>query len=257
MPKLITPMLGRRAWRTLASLRSTMPHLLVALAARKEVLACLRSLGAPINADRPSPWETLEARRGVDVLETGVGPAQAAGAVARYLTRNPGVRVVNLGIAGALPGTRLNLLDVVLGRESIFGDLGVETDQGFQDIASLGFGDSPAQSRSAWAPDPGMAKALRPRATHFEAICTVSTCSGTDARAAALSARTGAVAEAMEGAAVAAVCARLGSPFIECRVISNTAGDRGRQRWMLSEALERLGRLCADVAQSLSDPHGD
>lgn len=226
-----------------------MSRLLLALAAPKEALACIAALGGSRVA--LMPWTAVEARPGVDVLETGVGPAQAAGATARYLTLNPGARVVNLGIGGALPGTELRLLDVVLGRESVFADLGIETDQGFCDIGTLGFGAAPEQRRSAWSPDPGIAAALRPITPHFGGIATVSTCSGTDARAAATLARTGALAEAMEGAAIAAVCVRLSAPFVECRVISNTTGDRSRQRWALGEALARLGQVCADVARVL------
>jgi nucleoside phosphorylase len=74
-------------------------------------------------------------------------------------------------------------------------------------------------------------------------IATVSTCAGTDARAATVARRTGAVAEAMEGAAVAQVASRLGVTFAEVRVISNTTGDRANQRWDMRGALGGLSRV--------------
>ena len=64
-----------------------------------------------------------------------------------------------------------------------------------------------------------------------------------------MTARTGAIAEAMEGGAVGVSAARVGGGvwFSELRVISNTTGDRAGQRWDLSRALARLsetaGRL--------------
>lgn len=73
-------------------------------------------------------------------------------------------------------------------------------------------------------------------------IATVATCSGTDAAAAEVERRTGALAEAMEGAAVVHAALRLNVPAIELRTISNTTGDRARQRWDLAAGLEALGR---------------
>jgi futalosine hydrolase len=75
------------------------------------------------------------------------------------------------------------------------------------------------------------------------AIATVSTCSGTDAAATEIAHRTGAAAEAMEGAAVGLVAFRHKVAFAEVRVISNTTGDRSRQVWALEESLAELGKF--------------
>ena len=53
---------------------------------------------------------------------------------------------------------------------------------------------------------------------------TGAQCSGTEAAAREIVRRTGAVAEAMEGAAVVHAARRLGTAGIELRVISNTTG---------------------------------
>jgi futalosine hydrolase len=71
-------------------------------------------------------------------------------------------------------------------------------------------------------------------------IATVATCSGTDAAALEVVRRTGAVAEAMEGAAVVHAARRLNVPAIELRTISNTTGERGRQMWDLARGLAAL-----------------
>ena len=71
-------------------------------------------------------------------------------------------------------------------------------------------------------------------------IATVATCSGTDDAAREVVIRTGALAEAMEGAAVVHAALRLDLPGIELRSISNTTGDRGQQRWDLPRGLSAL-----------------
>lgn len=73
-------------------------------------------------------------------------------------------------------------------------------------------------------------------------IATVSWCSGDDGCAAGVVSRTGAIAEAMEGAACA-VATQLSDPSIrtgELRVISNTTGNRSKQVWDLDLALKNL-----------------
>jgi futalosine hydrolase len=49
----------------------------------------------------------------------------------------------------------------------------------------------------------------------------------------------------MEGAAVALAARRAGVRYGEVRVISNTTGDRDRQRWAIGAALAVLSDLFA------------
>ena len=65
---------------------------------------------------------------------------------------------------------------------------------------------------------------------------TVTTCTGTDAAARALEARTGGAVENMEGAAVAHVAHIYGVPVGEVRGISNMVTDRDTSTWRLQEA---------------------
>src|SRR5262249_16173113 len=118
---------------------------------------------------------------------------------------------------------------------------------GFLDCHAMGFPLGPFGGPSIPA-DPGLLGLLRPLCNATGPIATVSTCSGTDARAAAVRAHTHALAEAMEGAAVAPVASRIAgirpdrsAPAIgELRVISNTTGDRGSQTWDIKRALAHL-----------------
>ncbi len=225
-------------------------RLLIAAAAPSEGAAILRGLGH-VRATAPEiDWTPIEAGERIDLVVTGVGKANAAGGVARAFDPGRHGAVLSLGLAGALPGTPpLGLLTVVAGTISIYGDEGVPTaDGGFKDLAMLGFApnsglDDP--SAMGVASDAALLAAFDLRELSVGAIATVSECSGTDERAAEMVRRTGAVAEAMEGAAVGFTVRRVSRQvrFLELRVISNTTGDRDRQVWDVRGALGVLSEV--------------
>jgi futalosine hydrolase len=61
-----------------------------------------------------------------------------------------------------------------------------------------------------------------------------------------------AVAEEMEGFAVAFACRLRGVPVGIIRGISNTAGDRDTSRWQVTAALEAAGRLALQIMAEAS-----
>ncbi len=184
---------------------------------------------------------------------TGVGKANAAGGVACVLDPDRHAGVLNAGIAGLLPQTREGpgLGSAVLATRSVFGDDGILSPDGFRTFADAGF---PIVDQSdAIEPFAGWAEVLAELVEVEGGIATVSTCSSTDAQAREIAARTGAVAEACEGAGCGLSAFRAGCPFAEIRTISNTTGDRDNQRWDIPGALERLEELFgnADLADRL------
>lgn len=223
---------------------------LVCVAAPGEARAILAGLDAPEPDLAGAPlWAPVHRTDRLEILVTGVGKANAAAALAHAFDAGRHAGVLSLGIAGALPGSGLDLRCVVAASRSFYADEGVLTPDGFTDLEAMGFppgGD--ACAGMSVANDPSVADALERGGVPGLArspIATVSTCSGTDAHARAVVERTGAVAEAMEGAALAFILRRLspGTPFAEVRVISNTAGDRDAQRWDLAGALGRLREI--------------
>mgnify|MGYP003310184123 CR=1 FL=1 len=58
----------------------------------------------------------------------------------------------------------------------------------------------------------------------------------------------GALAEAMEGAAVALAANETGCPFVEVRGISNEAGDRDHSRWDIDLACKNAARVVAHLS---------
>lgn len=174
------------------------------------------------------------------VVPLGVGKVAAAVALAEWLRQVPEAKAVLLfGVAGAFPARHrrtpppVGLRGVCVVGSERFGDEGVETPDGFQDLQALGLGDCgpfPANPRLA------QAAAERLGAPVVRGV-TVSTCSGTDQRSEALVRRTAADVETMEGAAVAWVCRQAERPLLQVRAVSNWTGDRARGEWDLAGAI--------------------
>jgi futalosine hydrolase len=176
----------------------------------------------------------------VDVLAVGVGPALAAAGTATALTRAAlegsgyGL-VVSAGIAGGfLPDAPLGSL--VVADEITAADLGAETAEGFVPVTELGFGTVTHRPPAAL-----VRAAVAATGARAGAVLTVSTVTGTAARASALRERhPTALAEAMEGFGVAEAAGAHGVPVLEVRAVSNPVGPRDRAAWRIGDALAAL-----------------
>ena len=227
---------------------------LIAFAAPPEGDAIRSGLGGDASTGFPL-WEAVPVVDGFEMVRTGVGPAAAAGGVARVLDPARHAAVISLGVGGALPGADTpEIGTVVLATRSVFADLGLQTPNEYQSLGEMGFPilGSGTGSGESYAPDSRLAGLLAPMADRRAPVATVSTCSGTDDRAAAIAERLGSdragAVEAMEGASVGLVASLVGVPFAELRVISNTTGDRSAQRWDLDGAFARLGLVAGGLA---------
>ncbi|MFE6198153.1 futalosine hydrolase [Streptomyces sp. NPDC057838] len=176
----------------------------------------------------------------LDVIAAGVGPASAAASTASALTAaalrgRPYGLVVSAGIGGGFqPDAPVGSL--VVADEVVAADLGAETGDGFLPVTELGFGT--VRHRTPPELVRRVAEATGARAG---AVLTVSTVTGTAARAAALRERhPTALAEAMEGFGVAEAAVAQGVPVLEIRAISNPVGPRDRDAWRIPDALAAL-----------------
>jgi len=197
-------------------------------------------------------WKARELGARFDIVITGVGKANASAGVARALDAGRHAGVINAGVGGAMPEAGVGVLDVVVARPSIYADEGMLAPEGFRDIASMGFPPNQGMAGEptvAVTPDERLVSALEKESKAVGPVATVSTCSATEALAREVRARTGAIAEAMEGAAAGFTVQRLapGLPFVEVRVVSNMTGDRSAQGWDLAGSTERLRALCASL----------
>jgi futalosine hydrolase len=187
-------------------------------------------------AERPAEAD------GFEVLVCGVGKTGAAAATAARLARG-GVRgVVSFGVAGAYPEEGLAVGDVVVATEVGVLDDGLETGERFVPFARAGM----SVPGAGWLTcDPALVGDGRDVAEFRIVrgrIATVSTCAGS-LRLAAERAATGALAEAMEGAAVAHAATLFGLPFGELRGISNLCGPRDDAAFELRLAVAHAQRV--------------
>lgn len=213
---------------------------LVATAVPVERDAVARALPGPTGEVRLPGGSLLRTAAGFDLLAAGVGPALAAASVAGALTAaalagRPYGLVVSAGIGGGfLPDAPLGSL--VVADAITVADLGAETADGFLPVTELGFG-----SVTHHPPESVVRVVSEATGARTGTILTVSTVTGTAARAAALRARhPGALAEGMEGFGVAEAAAAHGVPVLEIRSVSNPVGPRDRAAWRIGDALAAL-----------------
>ncbi|MFH8789921.1 futalosine hydrolase, partial [Streptomyces roseoverticillatus] len=192
----------------------------------------------------------------IDVLAAGVGPAAAAAGTATALAAaalagSPYGLAVSAGIGGGFttpaPGRSAAVGSVVVSDAIVAADLGAETPAGFVPVTDLGFGT--VEHR----PPEALVRAVAEAAgAQRGEVLTVSTVTGSAERAAALvSARPGALAEAMEGFGVAEAAAVHGVPVLEIRAVSNPVGPRDRAAWRIGDALEALAGASAALREAL------
>ncbi|MGV9556722.1 futalosine hydrolase [Streptomyces sp. NPDC003522] len=227
-------------------------RVLVATAVPAERDAVARAFPEPAREVRlPGVPALHRAGAGRDLLAAGVGPALAAASTATALTAaalagTPYGLVVSAGIAGGFaPGAPLGSL--VVADEITAADLGAETAEGFLPVTELGFG-----TVTHHPPADLVRQAANATGARTGTVLTVSTVTGTAARAAALRARhPRALAEAMEGFGVAEAAAAHGVPVLEVRAVSNPVGPRDRAAWRIGEALAALTTAFGKLAPVL------
>ncbi|MEV5171684.1 futalosine hydrolase [Streptomyces flaveolus] len=224
---------------------------LVATAVPVERDAVARALPAPAEEVRLPGASLIRTATGWDLLAAGVGPALAAATTAGALTAaalagRPYGLVVSAGIGGGFPpGAPVGSL--VVADAITVADLGAETADGFLPVTELGFGTITHRP-----PESLVRVVSEATGARTGTILTVSTVTGTAARAAALRDRhPGALAEGMEGFGVAEAAAAHGVPVLELRAVSNPVGPRDRAAWRIGDALAALTELFGKLAPAL------
>jgi futalosine hydrolase len=203
----------------------------------------------------------------------GFGKVNAAATIAALAERFVLGQVWHLGCAGAYVGGPLAIGDVLISTQCLCGDEGILETEGERPQSAIGIPLVMAAGTSycdalpvdekllAWS------RSIVPAGRHtnseasqsdttssqeaFRVVygrsLTVSLVSGDPNVAAQRFLRHQALAEGMEGSAVAQVCQRFGIPMLECRGISNQAGDRDKEHWRLDLAIHH----CHTVVRTL------
>lgn len=206
----------------------------------------------PTDRERALIQPTLEAAGGGRACAElcGFGPVVAAARTAQLIAEHRPPRVLLVGIAGRL-SERLEIGAAYAFERVACHGIGAGSGGAFTPAASLGWPQWPGDGLSSATrigdvlPCSSGGDALPERAGLLLSACAASA-SDDDVRS-RLALFPDAVAEDMEGFAVAAACRLAGIPLDIVRGISNTAGDRDHSRWQIEAACRAAAALAAAI----------
>lgn len=219
--------------------------LLCSVEAEAELLMANTRMSRTVVAGSKEIIEGTIANRDVLLCAGGMGKVNAAHSATLMLTRYDADALVIFGIGGAYPGSGARIGDLVLAKEEIAGDEGVLTRDGFKGTEFIGIPLLKTANSRIYnvypASEPLLEKSLKKlRSLRYPVLegsfVTLSTCTGTSARASELETNYKASCENMEGAAAAHVAALHEVPWLEIRCISNIVEDRDLRNWDIPRA---------------------
>jgi len=194
-------------------------------------------------------WNGRIAGNQIVLAHTGVGKANAAATCTELILQQRPTAMILFGCGGAYLDSGLQIGDLAVASEEIFGDEGSLSQDGFLNLEQLDLPLDSTNGQRLYNRIPLDGALSEMAASSLSGFCasenrqlksgpfvTVSTCSGTMASSLELEGRTGGICENMEGAAAALVCHRYGVPLIEVRGISNLVEDRNSSAWNLPAA---------------------
>ncbi|HDZ61737.1 MAG TPA: futalosine hydrolase [Nitrospirae bacterium] len=232
-----------------------------------KILACLKNVQKTGIAGKTAYRGKLYSRN-VLLVNTGMGKVNASLTATAVIERFNIGGMINFGIGGAYPDSKLAIGEIAVATKEICDD-GVITATGWAGIKETGiplaqigktkyFNEFPVDKkllRNALKAlkDPCSTSEVEQGSCRIKsgAFLTVSAVSGTNKRAMELKKRFNAVCENMEGAAVAHVCAIYEIPMIEIRGISNIAGVRDKRKWDIGLASENCQEAILTITRSL------
>jgi futalosine hydrolase len=190
----------------------------------------------------------------------GMGKINAAHAATLLLSRYQPEALVIFGIGGAYPSSGARPGDVAVATEEIAGDEGVLTAEGFKDTEYMGIPllktDTALIFNAIPVSEPLLDHTFKKLASgrlrgrvRAGAFITLSTCTGTSARAKELELRYNGLCENMEGAAAALVAAYHNVPWLEVRGISNMVEDRNVKTWDIPKAAQAAQEAVIDILE--------
>ncbi len=193
--------------------------------------------------------EQLKDNYNISFLVTGVGILASAMALTKYLTINQPQLVIQVGIAGCF-NQNTALGTVVLVKEEILGDIGVEEDGIWKDLfhSKLCDLDTPpfTKGKLVNAHLLSLNKLDLPTVTAI----TVNEITTRPQRILQQKLIYNPQIETMEGAALHYICNEFYIPYLQIRGLSNYIGERDKSRWKIKEAVENSNKVLLEVLNS-------
>jgi len=241
--------------------------LLCSVAIEGEQLAALAKDARTVQFGHTTVLEGTLAGRRTALCIGGMGKVNAAHAATLLLTQFAPSALIVFGVGGAYPSSGARVGDIVMAREEIAGDEGILTVDGFKDTAYIGIPLLKTAASVIYTTYPApvqlLDRSLRALGSgsidgqvHTGPFVTLSTCTGTNARARELEERYHGLCENMEGAAAAQVAELHSVPWLEMRGISNIVEDRDPGRWNIPLAAAAAQQAVLRILEAWDDgPH--
>ncbi len=200
----------------------------------------------------PMQFLNVIERKGGAIELCGFGPIVAAARAASLVVAHQPQQVVLCGIAGSL-GESLQLASAYRFDSVACYGIGVGCGQNFKSAASVGWRQWPGEGASQAASAPiGDVIELCKLGSSTEQRLLLTACAASQDDDDVVLKRAlypYAVAEDMEGFAVAAACQLAGVPVSVVRGISNRAGDREHVHWKIAEAMVAASELVEEIIE--------
>ena len=187
---------------------------------------------------------------------TGIGATNACYCVTKEIVGanaagNPYDLVINMGIAGSYDLNKYPIGSAAVISREIFGDLGFEGKDGFEDLFRYGILNKDTFPYTNGA----LARQLLPYRNIEEALGKYGAATGVTVQRITGSASTteelvrlySPHIESMEGAAVYYACLMEKVPFFGLRTVSNAIGERDTRKWDTPAALDALQECCHEI----------
>lgn len=171
--------------------------------------------------------------------QSGVGMLASAVSLTRLASEEKPDLIIQIGIAGTFQ-QKMALGKVVLVKEEMLGDMGVEEGGKWKDLFDLKLEKSsyhPFEKRKL--PNPWLSTYNLLKLSEVSAI-TINEITTNPKRIEQLRKKYNPDIESMEGAALHYVCREANIPFLQIRAISNYIGERDKANWKIKESLEAL-----------------
>ena len=182
--------------------------------------------------------------------QSGVGMLAAAVSLTELVYKEKPDLIIQAGIAGTFD-TNIPLGKVVVVKDDMLGDMGVEEDGKWKDIFEIKLEKSsyyPFEKRKL--PNPHLEKFNLLKLPEVTAI-TVNQISTRPERIQQLIKKYNPYLESMEGCALHYVCRNANIPFIQIRSVSNYVGERNKENWLLKQAIINLNNSLIKYIEKL------
>jgi futalosine hydrolase len=181
---------------------------------------------------------------------SGIGLLSSSFSIAELIFMHKPDLIVQAGIAGTFDDSKI-LGEVVVVKDEIPGDIGVEENGIFKDLFDLHLQSEPLfpfvgrKLTNPFLPDFNYLQLEEVTGISISEITTRPD------RIEALKAKYRPVVESMEGAALHYCCLRTSTPFIQIRAISNFVGERDKSKWNFKDALHNIADVLTRYIEHL------